>query len=283
MSVDEYASLEGRLGNRVVRSGRVWWRRVRPLFYRPLFPFEPLARPVAAAWPARLGGWQRPVAPEEPHNSHLNYTAFEALAAYDVSSLRRAERKTIRRAARWLELRRITDLEEFVREGHPLLQEFFSRTDYHFRRDRLRPAVFRHWAQGLIENPKVLVHGAYSCGRLCQVLTSFRVRDVIFFDVGFAGREGRQLGSIDGLFDHQRRQAAATDAAFICLGPAGAREELDRFKLRRGATVLCLPTRLHLNPVARLALRLCAPLTYKRVVGMDESASIDYASLLPGA
>ena len=41
LTVDEYAELERACGSVTLNYGGVWWRRVRPLLYRPLDPFQP--------------------------------------------------------------------------------------------------------------------------------------------------------------------------------------------------------------------------------------------------
>jgi len=283
MTVDDYAALELSLGTRLVRVGGVWWRRVRPCFYRPLFPFEPL--PVRSPTPlaARLGGWQHVVADDQPHNSHLNFMVFRYPQGYDRAQLRREDRKNLRRAARCLTYRRLTDAEQLAGDGHRLLYEFFGRSAYRWRRDRLRPSVFRRWAASLLAEPRVLVLGAFAGGRLCEVHTSFRVRDVLIFDVAFAGQEGRLCRSSDGVLDFLRERAAHTDARLISLGPAGGKGSLDGFKLRRGAQLLALPARLRLSPAAAGLLRLASPGVFSRLRGMDEEAALRYSVLCPRA
>jgi hypothetical protein len=280
MSIEDYAALERSLGTRLVRVGGVWWRRVRPLFYRPLFPFEPLPVGVAAPRRGRLGGWQHAVAPGGPCNSHLNYMIVRDPRAYDTASLNREDRNNLKRA-RQLSYRRLTDLEEFATEGHRVLADFFGRSAYRFRRDRLRPAVFRRWAAALLAEPRVLVLGAFSNEGLCEVHVSFRVQGVLCFDVAFASRHGRHLRSSYGVLNYLRQLAAQTDASFINLGPAGMNEHLDGFKLRRGATIYSVPALLRVNPVACLLLGLARPGSLRRLLGMNDEAAARYVALCP--
>jgi hypothetical protein len=282
MSIDEYAALERRLGTPLVQAGGVWWRRARPLYYRPLFPFDPLPADVAGPPLGRLGGWQHAVAPGGPHNSHLNYMVFRDIQSYDPARLKREDRKNLKRAARYLVFRRITDLEEFATEGLRILREFFSRSDYDFRRDRLKRAVFRRWAAALLAEPRVLVLGSYSAAGLCEVHISFRVRDWLLFDVAFASREGRLLRSSDGLLDYLRSRAAQTDASLICVGSAGVKPSLDGFKLRRGAEILSLPALFHVSSPALAVLRL-SPAIWRRLHGLDEAQARAYSIACPRA
>lgn len=283
MSVEEYAALELACGNRHLKAGGVWWRRNKPFFYRPLFPFRPLPPEVQPPPLARLGGWQHAVNGNEPYDSHLNYLILDNLPYYDPARLKREDRKNLRRASRYLSFRRITDLEEFATEGLRVLRDFFSRSSYRFRRDRLRPQVFRRWAAALLAEPRVFVLGAYGPSGLCEVHTSFRVEHVLIFDVAFASREGRALRSSDGVLDHLRRLAAHSGADFVCLGSVGGKGTLDGFKLRRGATILSLPARLHLSPLAEAALRVATPGIYRRLRGMDEEDALAYSAACPRA
>jgi len=282
MTLGEYAALEKSLGTPLLRVGGVWWRRVRPFFYRPLFPFAPQTRPPACPVAARIGGWQYAVPEGQPANSHLNYMIFDRPQGYDARSLKPAVRRRQRLALEQLRFSPLTDLGELATEGLRCLREFFARTDdYGFRRDRLRPEVFRRWAAALLAEPKVLVMGAYAGRELCEVHVSFRVEGVIFFEVSFASAEGRRRRSNDGMWHLLRTEAASTDAAFINVGPAGARLGIDGFKLRRGARPFSLPARLHINPLARAALGLLRPAAYERLYGMDEAAAERYCAACP--
>ena len=43
MSMAEYAALEARFGTKVVEQDGLYWRQVKPFFYRPLFAVGALA------------------------------------------------------------------------------------------------------------------------------------------------------------------------------------------------------------------------------------------------
>ncbi|MFH0809962.1 MAG: hypothetical protein V2A77_05780 [Pseudomonadota bacterium] len=215
----------------------------------------------------RLGGWQYPVRASEPHNSYFNFLVFRAPRSYGRTPLGQEDRNNLKKAA-VLSYRRITDLEELAGQGHRVLAEFFARNDYTFRRDRLRPQVFRRWAAGLLAEPKVFVLGAYRETRLCAVHVSFRVQNVLLFDVSFSSRAGRAACSDYGVLDFLRRKAAQTGVSFISVGPVSHKASLDDFKRRRGAEVLTLPARLSCNPLARGLLRLAAPGSHQRLLGV---------------
>ncbi len=282
MTIEEYANLERRLGTRLVKMEGVWWRRARPFFYRPLFPFAPLSADAPPPTPlARLGGWQHAVAEVRAADSHLNFMVLADPQGY-YRPRSREDRDNLRRARR-LSFRRLTSLAALVAEGRGLMREFFERTGYGFRRDRLRPGGLERWASGLLGEPRVLVLGAYLGERLVEVHVSFRVEDVLFFEESVSGREGRAARSTYGVLHYLRTQAAQIDVRLISLGPAGVKPSLDDFKLRRGASILSLPARLHLNSLARGLLRVASPATLRRLKGMDEACAARYSANLAAA
>jgi len=276
MDVDEYARLARGLGEAASLSGGVWWRRARPLFYRQLFPFEALENGVGPPVAGKMGGWQYAVAPGQEHNSYLNYAVFKDLQDYDLGTLKHKERQNVRKAAGKLTYRRMTDLAEIVSRGLPLIQAFYAGTSYGWRRDLAKPDVFRGWASELVSCPKVVVMGAFREDELCELHVSYRVRDVIFFDATFTSPTGRHLYSSEGILDLLRREAAFTDARFICVGPAGGKPTLDRFKCRRGAKITAIPARLALGGLGAVAMRMLSEEVRRRLVGMDESLARAY-------
>src|SRR6476620_3635557 len=88
MSANEYAALETALGANLVRTGGVWWRQVRPFFYRPLLPFCELS-PDGCDLPfwSLVGGFQH-IVPQESHsNSRVGLLMFEEPRSYSLEGL----------------------------------------------------------------------------------------------------------------------------------------------------------------------------------------------------
>jgi hypothetical protein len=53
MTVEEFARFRRSLGERVIPANGVFWRQVRPLFYRPLLPYQEYpSKSVSGPFPA---------------------------------------------------------------------------------------------------------------------------------------------------------------------------------------------------------------------------------------
>src|SRR5262245_27466394 len=99
MPIDEYAALELANGGNLSRVGSRWWRRVRPFFYRPLFPFEELV-PSEVQLPVscRIGGGQYLVPDHANANSRMKFILFQDPQSYSAGKLTQGVRYQIRKA-----------------------------------------------------------------------------------------------------------------------------------------------------------------------------------------
>lgn len=276
MTVNEYAALERQLGAALRLVDGVWWRRVRPFFYRPLYLFRPLdSDPVHTPALARWGGLQYPVRVGAPANSQLHYVMAEPASPYTLESLGKKDARVIRVAQKKLTVERIELTGALVRPAHEAYLEFQQRTRYQYKAERRNLDKFAAWAAIIRAFPKLLVLGAFVAGRLRGVSISFRVEDTVFFAMFFAANEVLKLGGAD-LVLHTVRQAAA-DAPGVCRvfatmfkGEGGH----DRFYLYRGFQQVSVPAVLRIHPGLALALRCCAPGAWARLNGELPAGSV---------
>jgi len=129
MSADEHGFMQLAFGAKAFKRGGVWWRQVRPFFYRPLHPYRELP-PETLAFPfgALIGGAQHVVPEEAKANSHLNLLLFEDLRDYSLERLTKNKRYQIRRATITFSVSRITDVDQFIAEAYPVYLSFYERT-----------------------------------------------------------------------------------------------------------------------------------------------------------
>src|SRR5512137_2889394 len=118
MTLDEYAEYERSNGASVVKVDGVWWRAIRPFFYRPLFPYAKLD-PGSVKPPATsvFGGYQHAVTHSVGANSYLNLIQFQDTHTYSIESVGKSMRKNIRKAASSLSVREIIDLDHFIADA----------------------------------------------------------------------------------------------------------------------------------------------------------------------
>jgi hypothetical protein len=275
MTVDEYADFERAQGEQICRASGIYWRRVRPLFYRPLLPFreygEVVKRPTLASG---LGGcqWAVPTHSKSTANSFLNVLLFQQTASYSLSTLDATRRRQARRALEQFAFRPIRDREQFEREAYPVYVSFYRRTAYGFRVERRRPRGFRRWAELLFSFPKVVVLGAYRRGKLGAVSVSEQVEDTLIFSTFFCDDASLSLHVSGGML-HSVREAAATCPHIrqIFAGAYRGGNGVDRFYLLRGCAVAMRPAYLRVNALAEIVLRHFLSGQYRQLLGQIDN------------
>ncbi|HPL63719.1 MAG TPA: hypothetical protein PK587_08130 [Syntrophales bacterium] len=270
MTIAEHAALEEQAGARVRHSGGIWWRQVRPFFYRPVHLFL-RAEPEKASPPAGsvLAGYQHLVTGEKGANSKMNFIVTDNTGEYSISSIASKYRRAIRKSARHLEIRRISDPAEFIDAGHPVYLEFFARTQYRWKRERENKESFAAWAGVLVQSPKVLVFGLYHEGILCCINVAYSVEDVIYYSSSFSNSTGLRFNAPEYSL-HLIREFAAEcrGAQMVFMGIAGSKGSLDDFKLRRGCRRSSEPAYYRMNPITLLLIRILRPDYARRLRGV---------------
>ena len=269
MTADEYAALEIAMGAKLVSSGGVWWRAVRPCFYRPLLPFRELA-PDWAAYPAlaRLGGAQHLVSGGVPANSSMSMLVFDDPQSYSLDSLDKSRRRDLRRSMERFVVKRLTDVDDFSTSAYPVYLSFYERTKYAYKSDRTDPPRFVEWARTLMRFPKVCVHGAYRGDELVAIGVSFLVEEALFISSIFAESSAlAELVSESVLHTMRAQVAGVRDVNLIFAAMAGMERGLDNFYLLRGARLESRPARLSLNPLMSVVLRTLRPDSYRTLRG----------------
>ncbi|MGA4578921.1 hypothetical protein [Limisphaera sp. VF-2] len=276
MTPAELASYERAMGARIVESGGVFWRRVRPLFYRPLIPFEVLD-PAAVRPPlaARWGAWQYAVGDPGRANGSIACLMFQNAADYSLESMDKKRRWEVRRAQHEFRVRPLTEVHELLR-AHPVFAEFQQRTGYHYRADRVRPDRYRAWAEKVFEHPKVRVLGAFDSSGIQAVGIVQRVADALLYATFFATDAAlrKQVASL--MLHVVRELAAATSGVHRVhagLRKQGADASVDQFYLLRGAEVVTLPAFCRIHPLLAWGLERFRPDLKKRLLGEPWSAS----------
>ena len=268
MTAEEYAALQIAMGAKLVSSGGVWWRAVRPFFYRPLLPFRELA-PDRVAYPAlaRLGGAQHLVPGGVRSNSSMSLLVFDDPQSYSFESLDKSRRRDLRRSMERFVVKRLTDVDDFASSAHPVYLSFYERTKYAYKSDRTDPRRFAEWARTLMGFPKVCILGAYRDDELVAVGVSFLVEDTLFISSIFA--ESKALAGLvsESVLHTMRTQVAgARDVNLIFAAMAGMERGLDNFYLLRGARLESRAAWLSLNPLMSAALRKFRPDSYRRLL-----------------
>jgi hypothetical protein len=272
MTAEELARFRCASGERIIRSHGVFWRQVRPFFYRPLLPFQEY-QPELAGAPAVafLGGFQHAVPSGVRTNSFLNLLICDNLKSYSLGGLQREERRQIRRAAEAFTVSPVTDVKEFKANAYAVYRSFYERTQYEFKSERRYENNFSRWAQALFQNPKVIILGAYDQNRqLVAIGVWYLVADTLIYSTFFCETKSLKM-HVAGLMLHTMREAAAghPDLTQIFVGnyKFSAAAGVDKFYFERGFKLIRKPAWLQLNPLVKSGLKHFAPAQYGRLIG----------------
>ena len=273
MSLHEYAAMAASLGDGLVLVDSVFWRRVRPFFYRPLIPFQ--VRDPSGPKPntALFGGVQHAVPFGCPSNSVMEFIMTESAGGYELSELEKKDAWAVRSAAKRFEIRPVTCKTDFDLYGHGVYLDFLQRTRYSYKSERRDPAKFAEWSKVVFACPKSLILGAYEGSQLCAVSISHAVMDTAYYATFFATKSA--LGRhVSDLMLHNIRMAAKHTPGMRNLfatmrhGVSGP----ENFYLHRGFKVKSMPAMFRSNPLTSVILRYFFRRQYQQIVGSRLSA-----------
>src|SRR5579883_58125 len=238
MTVEEFAAFERSQGVNVVRTDGVYWRQVRPFFYRPLLATqEYVPRAVSAPPFALLGGFQHAVPAGASSNSFMNLLIFDDTKNYSTAGFSYGKRKRLKTALQRFVVRPIEDVKEFNESAYPVFLSFYERTHYSYKPERRESSNFSRWGESLFRFPKNLILGAYQDGRLQAVCISQWVEDVVIYASMFCSTEALKQDAT-ALMLHSVREAVAKspEVHYILAGAFKYEEDggVDNFFLERG-------------------------------------------------
>lgn len=274
MDLGEFAAYERSQGEKIIKVDDIYWRQVRPCFYRPLLPFREYSPEVVR--PPResmFGGVQHSLPDGFNGNSFLNLLLFEDINAYCTATLSSRRRKQLKAAGQRFIIQPVCEVEEFKKSAYPIYLSFYERTNYGYKSERRQPQYFSRWADSLFRFPKNLILGAYRDGRLQAILISQWVEDSIVYASMFCSTEALNFG-VTSLVLHTVREAAASSQGvkrvFVGAYKYGKAEGVDQFYISRGCKLVRKPAALLLNPFASAVLRTCMAGQYAKLRGRLE-------------
>jgi hypothetical protein len=273
LSVADYARSLQADGARVVEKDGLWWREVRPFFFRPIVPFSRLAPRRAPSVRAVVGGYQYVTLDETEANSAVDFLMFKEADRYSIESLNSKRRWQVRAAAKHFVVRPIEQSGELATMGYPVYLSFFERTKYSYLASRVRREKFEAWTKCLFQLQGVLVLGAYEAEKLAAVSISRLIGDTLMYSTFFGHSDALRF-NVASLMLHELRDASAATAGvksvFVGMRKTGAARSIDEFYFERGAVVERLPARLRVSVLSRLVLRSFRPDLYRQLTGGGE-------------
>ena len=272
MTVEEFARFRTSFGESIIPVNGVFWRPVRPLFYRSVLPYQEYA-PGSVRGPvmAAFGGFQHAVPPGARTNSFLNFLIFEDPKSYSVATLKGNDRREIKRAAGEFTVSPVMDVNEFKRQAYLVYRSFYERTKYEYKSNRRYEENFSKWADLLFQHPKVIVLGAYNRDRELGAIGVWHlVQETLIYSMFFCETESLKK-HVPGLMLHVMRETASSCHAIkqIYIGNIknSSASGVDKFYLARGCNLVRKPAWLQLNPLTAFGLQRFAPGLYARLLG----------------
>ena len=272
MTLEKFAQLESATGEVVCNLSDTWWYRVRPFFYRPVLPTITIDPQKVKSSFKKIRSFQHSVDNNHYHNSYLNFIVFDQVQEYDISKISKNCRRKIKRASRnGLTIRPIENLEELTEKGYPLYLIFYNRTKFSYRDDRREKIKFIKWCEELFKFPELSILGAFEGDELVSIDISCLVDDLIVFKEGINSPRGLKLRATDLILHMLRSEASKLEnIKCIYVGYVSQNQNINKYKLQRGAKVVSKPAYLHLHPSLLWTLKRVKENVYSRLVGMSE-------------
>ena len=268
MSPAEYAAVERGLGANILERNGIFWRQVRPFFYRPVLPTQEFSNAEISkpfGWP---NGFQHALADGATANSQMNFLMLDGLRDYSAEQLGRRRKQLVRSASQIFQVRPLRDLREFQAQGFQAYRSFYNRTGYTHRADRKDEKTFHAWAENVFSNPKVILLGGYGADGLVGVSRSYLVNQTLVYATLFCDTEAlkKNLGE---LMFHELRLLAAGDPriAEIFVRNYQDGNSLDQYYLLRGCKLVSKPARLAMPAVIRDVIKFFLPRQHALLTG----------------
>lgn len=269
MTIADFAESERSIGAEIIEVNGFYWRKIRPLFYRALLPYQKYKPEQVSPPPGKLTAYQYAVEDTSTANSNINLMIYDNFSEYSIESLRKHHRRHLRAALKsGMEIKPIRSVEELVDKGYPVYCSFYERSRYDFGKDRLEKENYIRWAEGQISHKGVLVMGVYLHEALLGIYISCRVENTVLLKAAINSEEAIKLRAPE-LSWHLYREEAKKDPSIelIVDGPYVPADGINAFKFRRGAKAIAVPAMLHLNPAMSLGLKLAMPNAYRMLKG----------------
>ncbi len=269
MSLGEYAESQSRLGVKIICKNGLYWRRIRPFFYRPVLPVTAIPEekilPPPIPWPS---GYQYAIVSPARSNSSMNFLMLTDLSSYSFDELGQKRRYIITRAAKQFEVRPIASAHELKEHGHSVYLSFFQRTGYFYKSDRIRKAVFDQWVDDIFANSKTILIGGYDQGRLVAFSTWYWVECTLVYTTLVSETEAMRKNLGDLMFHEVRTLAGrqrGLDEIFLRNYQGG--NSIDQYHLIRGGQLIRKPARLCVPTSLLTVMRRLAPKQHELLLG----------------
>ncbi len=269
MNIEEYAQLEQKTGSRLIKKGNIWWREVRPFFYRPLLPFASYTcEETVRLFPL----WQMaqfPVKEKSRANSQLHMIVFDDIQSYQIDSLDKDRRRDLRKAIQnGVSIQQIHEPNPFISQAYPVYLSFYHRTQYEYQKNRNQKEAFADWVHTLLSSPDVYLLGSYLEEELIAILVCCIVDRILIAKSLINSEKSIPLRAQDLLLHYTREELAKKrNVTLFYSGMLDRKPGINNFKLWRGAKIVSLPSHLKMPSPAKSVLKIFKQSEYAFLIG----------------
>lgn len=275
LSLDELVAQDSSVEDSFHFHKGIWWREIKPFFYQPGFFLQPVdAKRSSPRRRKALLGYHHVVPEGRQANSCFKMLMLKDVKSYSLDSIDGKARNVIRKAQRFLEVKRITEVNDLLTGGYETYVSFRRRTNW--GRDKTDYGVFSHWITRAFRLEKRFFLGAYFDGKLIAYTAHHLVERIAAVAVVISHSDYLQYCPNDLLLhtflEICRRSPGVTMAQ---IGPASLKPSLDRFKMKFGFEAVSYPTYVWINPLAKPLLRWFYAAKYNQLLGRPTGGGKD--------
>jgi hypothetical protein len=245
----------------------IWWRKIKPFFYQPAFFFQPIKpKSSSPAFCKALIGYHHVIPETFQANGHFRMMVHKDIKSYSFDLLDGKEKNQIRKALKFLEVKRITDVNDLLTDGYETYVSFRKRTNW--GRDKTNYHIFSQWIKKAFKLEKRLLLGTYYDNKLIAYASHYAVQAVAAISIIISHSDYLKYYPNDLLLNTFlticKNSPNITMAQF---GPASLKPSLDSFKMKYGFETVKYPTYIWLNPFVKPLLKKFIRKKYKQLFG----------------
>lgn len=275
-----FAAMRVEEGARVVeRNGRFWGETFSG-FYQPIHQIATLRRSEIHRPTWRCWGYRAALAPEDAQtaNGSIPVSLMTDVRGFTEGAFDRNRTRDLRRCRREVEIRRVFDLDIFIRDGWPVYLSARNRVASEGSRvatgGTMDESEYRTAMAKRASDPRRLIVAGFVDGKLAGYIESYAVDGILYGRDLYVGTESMGTGIGTGLYLETILFGVRTNAVNqICLGPVLLnRPGITAFKRTLGFSTVAVPAHIAIPAPVGAFIRWRRPVVHYRLTGQSPGA-----------
>lgn len=245
----------------------VWWRKIRPFFYQPAFFFQSIKpKSSSPAFCKALIGYHHVIPEAFQANGHFRMLIYKDIKSYSFDLLDGKEKNLIRKAHKFLEIKRITDVNDLLIDGYETYVSFRKRTNWGYDKSNYR--IFSQWITKAFALKKRIFLGVYFNDKLIAYCIPYAVEGMAYIGVIISHSEYLIYRPNDLMINTFLAICKnSPDVTTANIGPVSLKPSIDHFKMKYGFEIVKYPTYIWLNPFVKFIIKKFYKNKYNQLFG----------------